>query len=178
MLGIAGVDQDHLEPALVQDLEDRDPIDAGGLHGHCEHSTVLEPVCQAMQVAGEGAEAADRLGIPIRSHGGDMHPGTDIDCCRIRMCDGNVPLGAGPLRLGHGVSSLVSGRARLRKEINFLTGIATTASPLSSAQRPMGHVFCRSHCYQKSTGRSPSDSKANTTVSMAAGRTQAPSGVF
>ena len=36
---------------------------------------------------------------------------------------------------------LVEWRGWTAQMINFLTGIALAASPLASAQRPMGHVF-------------------------------------
>ncbi len=113
----------------------------GARRRHCADAATLEPIRQALQVTSEGAEASDRLTVPIRSNGCDMHAGANIDRCRIRMCNGNVPLRTGALRLCHAISSVVSGRAGLRKVINFLTGIAAMASPLSSAQRPMGHVF-------------------------------------
>ena len=32
--GVPGIHQQHLEPALVKDLESRDAVDAGGLHDH------------------------------------------------------------------------------------------------------------------------------------------------
>ena len=84
MLGIAGVDQQHLEAALIQDLESRDPADAGGLHDHRPHPALSEPVGKAVQIAGERAEAAHRLGVTARSNRRHMHCRADIDRCRIR----------------------------------------------------------------------------------------------
>ena len=62
VLGIAGVDQQHLEAALIKDLESRDPVDAGGFHDNRLHPAFTEPVGKAVQIAGERAEAAHRLG--------------------------------------------------------------------------------------------------------------------
>jgi hypothetical protein len=141
VLGIAGIDQHHLETALLKDLVGRNPVDAGGLHGDRPHSAALEPIGQALQITGAGAEGAHRLAVPIRRDCRDVHPCTDIDCRRIGMGRHEVSLRARPLRLGHDTSSQSSGGAGLRREINFLTGIAATASPLASPQQPMGHVF-------------------------------------
>jgi len=38
MLGVAGIDQDDLEATLIEDLEERDPVNARGLHGHRAHA--------------------------------------------------------------------------------------------------------------------------------------------
>jgi hypothetical protein len=85
VLGVAGVDQQHLEAALIQDLESRDPVDAGGLHDHRPHPARGEPVGKAVQIAGERAEAAHRLGVTPRINRRHMHRGADVDRRRIRV---------------------------------------------------------------------------------------------
>ena len=67
-LRIAGIHQQHGEAALFQNLEDWDPVNAGGFHGDCADATLLEPVGKAVQVPGEGAEATDRFRIAVRSN--------------------------------------------------------------------------------------------------------------
>jgi hypothetical protein len=85
VLGIAGVDQQHLEPALIKDLESRDPVDAGGLHDHRPHPALSKPVGKAVQIAGERAEAAHRLRVTARTNRRHMHRGADVDRRRIRV---------------------------------------------------------------------------------------------
>ena len=62
---MAGVDQTDLDPGGFQDLEERNPIHAGGFHGDGQHATALEPVPQSEQVFGEGGEDPDRFGVAI-----------------------------------------------------------------------------------------------------------------
>jgi len=91
MLGIAGVDQQHLEAALIKDLESRDPVDAGGLHDYRPHPALSEPVGKAVKIIGEGAERADRLRGAIRSNRRDMHLRSHVDGGRPRMDGGHRP---------------------------------------------------------------------------------------
>src|SRR5208283_2328793 len=61
VLGVAGVDQHHLESALLKQLVGRYPIDAGGLHRDRSHAATLEPIGQLLQIAGAGPEGAHWL---------------------------------------------------------------------------------------------------------------------
>ena len=47
-----------------------------------------------LQITGASPEGAHRLGVPIWRHCRDMHPGADIDRCRIGMGRDEVSLGA------------------------------------------------------------------------------------
>ena len=105
VLGVAGVDQHHLEPALLEDLVGRDPVDAGGLHDDRLDPALLEPVGEPVQIAGEGAEGAHRLRVTVRTDRRHMHRGADVDRRRIRVDGRHVPLPAGPLASSHGTSS-------------------------------------------------------------------------
>ena len=58
LLELVGVDQHDLEAAL-QEVEDRLPVDAGGLHGDVADAFGVEPVGQGEQFGGHGAEGAD-----------------------------------------------------------------------------------------------------------------------
>jgi hypothetical protein len=91
MLGVAGIDQQNLEAALLQDLEHRNPVDPGRLHGDRLDPALLEPVRQTMEIIGEGAERADRLRGAIRSNRRDMHLRSHVDGGRPRMDGGHRP---------------------------------------------------------------------------------------
>ena len=100
MLGVAGVDQDDLEATLVEDFEGRDPVNTRGLHGHRAHAAVLEPVRQPVQVAGERSKTAHRLGVLIGPDCGHVQRGADVNCGRMGVGWGNIPL-ATLFRLEH-----------------------------------------------------------------------------
>src|SRR3954453_6303272 len=101
MLSIASIDQHHIKAALIENLKDWNPVDAGGLHRDRADAAALQPIRQALQVAGERAEAAHRIGIPIGRNRRDMHPGAYVDRSSVRVSGGYVPIGTGPLRSGH-----------------------------------------------------------------------------
>jgi hypothetical protein len=61
---VAGVDQTDFQPARFENLKQRHPVDAVGLHRHGRDLAGDEPVGQRVQVFGEGAERAHRLRIP------------------------------------------------------------------------------------------------------------------
>ena len=86
MLDVTGVDQQNLEVALLQDLEHRNPVDPGRLHGDRFNPAFLEPVCQTMEIIGEGA---DRLRGAIRRR--NMHLRPHVDSGRPRMDGGHRP---------------------------------------------------------------------------------------
>src|ERR1700759_5239787 len=111
VLGVPGIDQHHLEATLLEDLVDRDPIDAGRFHGDRLHAAALEPVRQKLQVAGAGRKTAHRLGtVSIGRNGCYMHPRADVDRRRVWVDGRDVPLGAEPLRPGHDKLLLQVGR--------------------------------------------------------------------
>jgi hypothetical protein len=89
MLGVAGVDQQNLETASLQDLEHRNPV--GRLHGDRLDPALLEPVRQTMEIIREGAKRPDRLRGAIRSNRRDMHLRSDVDGGRPRMDGGHRP---------------------------------------------------------------------------------------
>jgi hypothetical protein len=101
VLRVPGVDHHHLEPALLQNFEDRDPVDPGGLHGDRFYSTTGEPVRQPMKVIGESLERPDRFRVAIRANGRDMHGGTDVDRGRGGMNRGQTRSRTGAFRLRH-----------------------------------------------------------------------------
>jgi hypothetical protein len=103
--GVAGVGQHDLEPALLEDLVGRDPVDPGRLHGDGLDPARLEPVGEPVQLAGDGAEGPHRLRVTLRIDGRHMHRGTDIDGRRVGMDGGQTMPATGTLGLSHGTHS-------------------------------------------------------------------------
>ena len=65
VLDVARVDEDHLEAARVEDLEDGNPVDAGRFHRHVRDAARRQPVGEAVEIAGEGRERLHRVGVAI-----------------------------------------------------------------------------------------------------------------
>ena len=65
VLGITRIDQDDLQAAFFQNFVNGHPVDARRLHRNRRDTDVLEPIREAVQVPGEAAELANRLGIGV-----------------------------------------------------------------------------------------------------------------
>ncbi len=61
------------------------------------NAATLEPIGQLLQIAGAGPEGANRLSVPVRRNGRDVHPRADIDRCGMRMGGAEVSLGIAAL---------------------------------------------------------------------------------
>src|SRR5215216_3425140 len=61
VLGIARVDKKHGKSPGIEELEDRNPVDAGRFHDDSLDAAFSKPVDQPMQIGREGTEAADWL---------------------------------------------------------------------------------------------------------------------
>ena len=85
VLHVPSVDEDHLEAARVEDLKDRDPVDAGGFHRHVCHATRGEPVGEAVQIGREGRKRSHRGRITVRWYGDEMFRRPTIDPGGVRM---------------------------------------------------------------------------------------------
>jgi hypothetical protein len=81
VLHAARVHQAHLETALFEDLEEGDPVDAGGLHGDGGDAAGGEPVGEGVEVGGEGVELPHVLAFGVGAWGncGEVGMGADID---------------------------------------------------------------------------------------------------
>jgi hypothetical protein len=85
ILHVAGVDQFDLQAPPLQDLKERDPIDAGGLHDHRVDALFEEPIGQAVQVTGKGAKLAHRGLGAIGREGHPMEIGPDVDAGGVEV---------------------------------------------------------------------------------------------
>lgn len=70
VLYVPRVHEDHLKPTCLEDLVERDPVDARGFHGDGGHAAAQEPVRQTMQVGRERLEC---------THGSQVALGRDSD---------------------------------------------------------------------------------------------------
>ena len=85
VLDVAGVDEQDREPARLEDVVDRDPIDAGGFHGDTGDATGDEPVGQPLEVGGEGPERLHRGRVPIGRDGHEMVGRATVDAGDIDL---------------------------------------------------------------------------------------------
>lgn len=82
-LELARIDEDHLEPAPLQQLEQGNPGDAGRFHRHRPHAALLQPVGQLLEVFGKSPEPTYRLGVSPRGNGHEMKLAVEIHPRRI-----------------------------------------------------------------------------------------------
>ena len=85
VLDVAGIDEQDLEPTRLEDVVDRDPVDAGGFHGHTGDATGDEPVGQPLEVGREGPERLHRGRIPIGWDGHEMFGRATVDAGGIDL---------------------------------------------------------------------------------------------
>jgi len=90
-LHIPRIDQQDLKPARFEQLEDRNPIDPGGLHRDRGDANRRQPLGQALQIPAERPKAADWLVVALAGDGGHV--------------DRRPPLGAGRGRVDRGETS-------------------------------------------------------------------------
>src|SRR6266540_1032327 len=77
-LHVPGVDQQQLEPALLQHIPDRLPVLPGRLHHHLGDPLVAEPVAQRRKASAERLVGADLLAAPA-ADGASGHAGAGDD---------------------------------------------------------------------------------------------------
>ena len=85
VLDVARVDEQDLEPARLEDVVDRDPVDAGGFHGDTGDATGTEPVGQALEVRREGPERLHGDRIPVGRDGDEMFRRATVDASDIDL---------------------------------------------------------------------------------------------
>jgi hypothetical protein len=92
--GLPRIDQEHLEAATLEQLKERDPVDAGRFHGHGRDAAGSEPVGEGFEVGGTGTEPPDvgrqvgrmisgRRGRGLGRHGHPMLGGMDVNAGRM-----------------------------------------------------------------------------------------------
>src|SRR5262249_45089180 len=81
---VSGIHQIHLKTALLQHLEQRNPVDSRRFHRHGPNPAGLQPVGDSVQLLGNTAEGAHRFGVPLRVHRHVDHLRADIDSRCVR----------------------------------------------------------------------------------------------
>src|SRR5262249_33445943 len=84
------VDQKDLEPSLLQELEDRDPVDPRRLHRDGRDAAARQPVHEPMQITGEAAELAHRRRVAIGRYGHPVAAAANVDAGRVGPDDGHL----------------------------------------------------------------------------------------
>src|SRR6201997_4743857 len=111
-----------------------------------------------MQIRREGAEAAHWLGGAVPPPTRHMHPRSDINCSRVRVhhrqCTSRLVVAR--FFPSHRQPSCCGAEGLGCAVVQFPTRDRRMASPLSSPQQPMDHVFLRGHSPPKSTRPLPS----------------------
>ena len=141
--GVPRIDAQHLEPAVFENLVDRNSVDPRRLHGDGANPNELEPICPRVQVRGETLKCADRLGIAI---GGDRD---DVERCSHVQARGILIENAQPASTSPRSSCVVHlallswvspGGGVGGNVLTFLNGIARRASPITRPLPPPDHV--------------------------------------
>jgi hypothetical protein len=86
-LGLTRVDQQDLHASCFEELKEGNPVDAGRCHRDGGDATVDEPVSSGVEVGGEGAETAYRLGVAPRGHGDPVLGLPDVDASGVGVAD-------------------------------------------------------------------------------------------
>ena len=178
MAGLAGLDEEDLEATGFEQLEEGDPVDAGGFEHDRGDAGLREPIGQGGEVGRVGAEGADLLG----SDAGDVVIGVDVDARGVGVDDrqgrggigglaathgeGSGGLGAVPSRAERGPGTMQSPR-RDRREAEFDTASRVTNDGATASRAKLT-------CGQRAPGkRRPGDSRRRAPA-YRAGRVEPP----
>lgn len=85
VFNVAGVDDEDFKAARFENFEDRDPVDAGGFHGHGIDLSGCEPIRESMEISGEGGERADGSIEAVLGDGGPNLLIADIETSRVEI---------------------------------------------------------------------------------------------
>ncbi len=88
-LDLAGVHQENLEPPGFEQVVQRNPVHAGGLHGDGIDAVLLQPVGQGVQVGGAGAEGSrtSTQSVPEQGDSDDMEVAADVGASGVGVKD-------------------------------------------------------------------------------------------
>ena len=146
-LDVAGVDEEHLDAALFEDLVEGNPVDARGLHGDGVDATRLEPVGQRDELVREALELAHGLFVPIIGDRDPVALAPDVDSGGVEVDlleDSLLSLGALGVRSSilafhRGLLHDAGGehpRAGMCRGSTLLNGITGCVSPMRFSQHP------------------------------------------
>ena len=79
--------QVDLEALRFQQLEQSNPVDAGGFQSDRSDPALLQPRDDLLKIGGVGAELADWVGVTVGGNADHMHVGMHIDSGRVRVDD-------------------------------------------------------------------------------------------
>ena len=84
-LHVAGVDEEHLDPARFKDLVQGNPVAPGRLHRDGVDVTGLEPVGQRHEIGGDALELSHRVGAAIGRHRDPVALAAHIDAGGVEV---------------------------------------------------------------------------------------------
>jgi len=168
------IDQIDSETSPFQELIERNPVHAGGLHGDRIDTTLGKPIGDRFQINGKGAEGANRLGIAIGGDGNPMDTVVDVDASGsgILHRQGRLRLGSqgvgrstrgGIWAFGHGnLKEKKKGQTRGGQEGEKGYAVSQTGSGTAGSKT-------RRPCRQRSSRRLPdhTESRARSTKGLA-----------
>lgn len=79
ILNVVSVDEANVDFPLLQNLEQRNPVHARGLHCDRSNAAFLQPFSQPVQIDGEGLKTSNRFRIPVGRYGHEYLRCTNID---------------------------------------------------------------------------------------------------
>ena len=77
----------NLEALRFEELEERNPVNAGGFQCDRFHAALLQPSGDLLKIGGVGAELPDRDGFAVRGDADHMHVGMDVNSGRVWVDD-------------------------------------------------------------------------------------------
>jgi hypothetical protein len=84
---LPGFHQLDLEAIRFEELEQRNPEDAGGFQSDRFHAAFFQPRDNRVKIGGIGAELADWVGVTVGWDTDHVHVGMDIDPGSVRVDD-------------------------------------------------------------------------------------------
>ena len=125
--------QVDLEALRFQQLEQSNPVDAGGFQSDRSDPALLQPRDDLLKIGGVGAELADWVGVTVGGNADHMHVGMHIDSGRVRVDDLDAAAEAGT-GTGSDLSRDFLGLAGLLGLVGFLGSSFGTTMDVSGSR--------------------------------------------